>query len=165
MRRREFIGLLGGAAAWPLAALGQQPGMPVIGFLTSVGRNDRSNLEDAFRRGLSEAGYVEGRNVATEYRFAEYQDDRLPALAADLEAVAEMPPRFNVGQLLTKVGMEYSDLRGMLAGLTKRTRTISGQGDAKLFSWITWDDEDMNKCVSEMHPTTHESLRRVLEKV
>ena len=58
--------------------------MPVVGFLTSLGRNDRPNLADAFRRGLSEAGYVEGRNVAIEYRFAENQHDRLPALAADL---------------------------------------------------------------------------------
>src|SRR5262245_12232681 len=58
--------------------------MPVVGFLTSLGRDDRPNLRDGFRRGLSEAGFVEGRNVAIEYRFAENQPDRLPALAADL---------------------------------------------------------------------------------
>jgi putative tryptophan/tyrosine transport system substrate-binding protein len=84
MRRREVIAMLGGAAAWPLAARAQQPGLLVIGFMHSLGRNDRVNLLDAFRRGLNEAGYAEGRNVAIEYRFADNQIDRLPALAADL---------------------------------------------------------------------------------
>jgi putative tryptophan/tyrosine transport system substrate-binding protein len=83
-RRREVIAMLGGAAAWPLAARAQQPGLLVIGFMHSLGRNDRVNLLDAFRRGLNEAGYAEGRNVAIEYRFADNQIDRLPALAADL---------------------------------------------------------------------------------
>jgi putative ABC transport system substrate-binding protein len=83
MRRRDFVTLIAGAAAWPLVARAQQP-MPVIGFMSSRSPEDSMHLVEAFRRGLKEDGFVEGENVAIEFRWARGEYDRLPALAADL---------------------------------------------------------------------------------
>jgi putative ABC transport system substrate-binding protein len=104
MRRRAFITLVGGAAAWPLAAEAQQPAMPVVGFLSSGARGVLHQALAAFTDGLKESGYVEGQNVAVEYRFAEGQFDRFPALASDLvgRQVAVLVATSNSGAIAAK---------------------------------------------------------------
>src|SRR6186997_938945 len=85
MRRREFLGAIGSVAAWPLAAWAQQPAMPLIGFLHGGSQREWAHLIEAFRQGLSQAGFVEGRNIAAiEFRWAQGQFDRLPGMATDL---------------------------------------------------------------------------------
>jgi putative ABC transport system substrate-binding protein len=84
MRRRDFISLASGAAAWPLATRAQQPAMPVIGYLSVGAPEPSAHIVAAFRNGLSETGYVEGQNVATEYRRANNNTAQLPELATDL---------------------------------------------------------------------------------
>ena len=89
MRRREFIGVLGGAAvSWPVAARAQHPAMPVIGYLNYGSPESDTFRLTGLRRGLNETGYIEGRNLMIEYRWAGNQADRLPALATDLVQLA-----------------------------------------------------------------------------
>jgi putative ABC transport system substrate-binding protein len=84
LRRREFISLLGGAASWPLAARAQQTSMQIMGFLSNRSPGESASVVAAFRQGLAETGFVEGRNLAIAFRWAEGHYDRLPALTAEL---------------------------------------------------------------------------------
>src|SRR5262245_51642787 len=183
MKRREFITLMGGAAAWPLAAGAQQPAMPVIGYL-----NFGSPESDAFRltglrRGLNQTGYVEGRNLVIEYRWAGNQADRLPALAADLvqlrvavivtaglvatlpakAATSSIPIVFNVGADPVQLGLVASLNRpgGNLTGFNNVASELGAKRLALLHEFVPGTEtigflENPNNPTSEL--TTRDML-------
>jgi putative ABC transport system substrate-binding protein len=158
MRRREFITLLCGAAAWPLAARAQQQGMPVIGYINSASPESDASRLTGLRRGLNQTGYVEGRNLVIEYRWAGNQADRLPALAADLvqlrvaaivspglvatlaakAATTSIPIVFGVGNDPVQLGLVASLNRpgGNLTGFNTFSAEVGAKGLALLHELV-----------------------------
>ena len=146
MRRREFLGVLSAGAVWPLAARAQQA-PPVIGYLSSVGRNDRPNVDDAFRRGVAETGLVDGESVVIEYRYADGHYERLAAGAADLinrkvAVIAAVPfPSARAARALTadipivfEIGVDPVST-GLVASLNRPGGNVTGIFNLSLGLW------------------------------
>ena len=186
MRRREFITLVGGAAvAWPLAAHAQQPAMPMIGFLNSTSPIEWAVYVDAFKKGLGDEGYSDGKNVAIEYRWAEGQYDRLPGLAAELvgrrvsvlvatggdivakaakSAANTIPIVFSVGGDPVKLGLVESLNRpgGSMTGVTVLTSSLASKR-LEILSEVVPKAELIAVLVNRNRPTTDEPIRDTRE--
>jgi putative ABC transport system substrate-binding protein len=137
MRRRDFVTLLGGAAAWPLAAHAQQPAMPLIGFVNSASSDGYAPMVAAFRQGLKETGYVEGQSVSIEYRWANGQYDRVPAMAAEMARhqaaviVANTPGVLAVKAAITTTPIVFTTAAdpvgaGLIASLSRPGGNVTG---------------------------------------